>query len=154
MFDGEEHVRIATLPGMWDRTVTVGSAGSTSHAVMRAERLIDSCPHSEMFAATGWRVGWVIGPASVIQPTLAATTRIVFCSNSPLQEASAVGIEQAKKRGFLAQQCKEYQERRDILTNGFDKLGMKYTNPQGAYFVLLVSASFHVNTCRTPPAHS
>ena len=92
-----------------------------------------------MFAATGWRVGWVIGPASIIQPTLAATTRIVFCSNSPLQEASAVGIEQAQKRGFLTQQCKEYQERRDILTSAFDRLGMKYTNPQGAYFTLLVS---------------
>lgn len=92
-----------------------------------------------MFAATGWRVGWLIGPASIIQPTLAATTRIVFCSNSPLQEASAVGLEQAKKRGFLAQQCKEYAERRKILTDTFDNLGLKYTNPQGSYFVLLVS---------------
>ena len=73
-----------------------------------------------MFAATGWRVGWVIGPAYIIQPTLAATTRIVFCSNSPLQEASAVGLEQAKKRGFLKQQCQEYEERRNILTTGFD----------------------------------
>ncbi|KAH9943328.1 PLP-dependent transferase [Epithele typhae] len=118
VFDGEQHVRIATLPGMWDRTVTVGSAG-------------------KMFAATGWRVGWLIGPPSIIQPALAATTRIVFCSNSPLQEASAVGIEQAKNRGFLTQQCKEYQERRDILTSAFDSLGMKYTNPQGAYFTLL-----------------
>ena len=93
---------------------------------------------AEMFAATGWRVGWLIGPASIIQPTLAATTRIVFCSNSPLQEASAVGLEQAKKRGFLEQQRREYTERRNILTAGFDKLGMKYTNPQGSYFVLLV----------------
>ena len=92
-----------------------------------------------MFAATGWRVGWLIGPASIITPTLAATTRIVFCSNSPLQEASAVGIEQAKKRGFLKKQCEEYVERRNILTDAFDKLGMNYTIPQGSYFVLLVS---------------
>ncbi|KAH9850709.1 PLP-dependent transferase [Lenzites betulinus] len=118
VFDDNEHVRIATLPGMWDRTVTVGSAG-------------------KMFAATGWRVGWLIGPASIIMPTLAATTRIVFCSNSPLQEATAVGVEQANKRGFLRQQRDEYAERRAILTSGFDKLGMKYTNPQGSYFVLL-----------------
>lgn len=94
-----------------------------------------------MFAATGWRVGWLIGPASIIQPTLAATTRIVFCSNSPLQEASAVGLEEAKKRGFFEQQLAEYEERRKILTGGFDKLGVKYTNPQGSYFVLLVSDS-------------
>lgn len=93
---------------------------------------------AETFAATGWRVGWLIGPQSIIHPTLAATTRIVFCSNSPLQEATAVGLEQAKKRGFLKQQCDEYAERRKILTDGFDALGMKYTNPQGSYFVLLV----------------
>ena len=95
---------------------------------------------TEMFAATGWRVGWLIGPASIIQPSLAATTRIVFCSNSPLQEASAVGLEEADRRGFLARQRGENEERRDILTAGFDQLGVTYTNPQGAYFVLMVSA--------------
>ncbi|OCH89299.1 PLP-dependent transferase [Obba rivulosa] len=118
VFDGKEHVRIATLPGMWERTVTVGSAG-------------------KLFAATGWRIGWLIGPSYIIHPTLAATTRIVFCSNSPLQEASAVGLEQAKARGFVDQQLQEYEERRAILTEGFDRLGMKYTMPEGSYFVLL-----------------
>ena len=132
---------------MWDRTVTVGSAGSKSINVPSPTPprivLTRADPHpslfrAETFAATGWRVGWLIGPQSIIHPTLAATTRIVFCSNSPLQEATAVGLEQAKKRGFLQQQCDEYAERRKILTDGFDRLGMKYTNPQGSYFVLLV----------------
>ncbi|CCM04832.1 uncharacterized protein FIBRA_07025 [Fibroporia radiculosa] len=118
VFDGKEHVRFATLPGMWDRTVTVGSAG-------------------KLFSATGWRVGWLIGPASIIRPTLAATTRIVFCTNSPLQEAAAVGLEQARERGFLEQQTREYDERRNALTAAFDKLGMKYSQPEGSYFVLL-----------------
>ncbi|KAF9646775.1 PLP-dependent transferase [Thelephora ganbajun] len=118
VFDGEEHVRIATLPGMWERTVTVYSAGKS-------------------FAATGWRVGWLIGPESIIKPTLAASTRIVFCSNSPLQEAAAAGLERAKQHDFFATQTKEYAERRDVLTKVFDDLGMKYTLPQGSYFVLL-----------------
>ncbi|KAF9569348.1 PLP-dependent transferase [Agrocybe pediades] len=118
VFDGKEHVRIATLPGMWDRTVTVGSAGKA-------------------FAATGWRIGWLIGPKSIIQPTLAASTRIVFCSNSPLQEAAASGLEQAKERKFFETQLKEYEERRKILTDAFDKLDLKYTHPEGSYFVLL-----------------
>ncbi|KAF7313725.1 Aminotran-1-2 domain-containing protein [Mycena chlorophos] len=117
-FDGEEHVRIATLPGMWDRTVTVGSAG-------------------KQFAATGWRVGWLIGPASIIRPTLAATTRIVFCTNSPLQEAAAAGIEEAEKRGYYAQQRTEYTERRKILTDVFDALGLTYSLPLGSYFILV-----------------
>ncbi|KAF8665547.1 hypothetical protein AX16_000008 [Volvariella volvacea WC 439] len=118
VFDGKEHVRIATLPGMWDRTVTVGSAGKA-------------------FAATGWRVGWLIGPPSIIGPTLAATTRIVFCTNSPLQEAAASGLEQAAGRRYFETQLDQYAERRAILTDAFDKLGLKYSMPEGSYFILL-----------------
>ncbi|KAF7968883.1 hypothetical protein HWV62_18274 [Athelia sp. TMB] len=118
VFGGKEHVRFATLPGMWDRTVTVLSAGKA-------------------FAATGWRVGWLIGPASIIAPTLAATTRIVFCTNSPLQEAVAAGLEQAREKNFFPTQNREYEERRDLLVSAFDRLGMKYSLPEGSYFVLL-----------------
>jgi kynurenine aminotransferase len=118
LYDGKEHVRFANLPGMWDRTVTVLSAGKA-------------------FAATGWRVGWLIGPESIIKPTLAACTRIVFCTNSPLQEAVATGLEQAKSRGFFETQVKEYQERRDLLLSTFDSIGLKYSLPEGAYFVLV-----------------
>ncbi|TCD67666.1 hypothetical protein EIP91_012032 [Steccherinum ochraceum] len=117
-FDDKEHVRFANLPGMWDRTVTVGSAG-------------------KMFNATGYRVGWLIAPASIIQPTLAATTRIVFCSNSPLQEAAAAGLEQVHERKFFEKQRKEYDERRRILIDCFDELGLTYTRPEGTYFILL-----------------
>lgn len=96
--------------------------------------------YPEAFAATGWRVGWLIGPPSIIGPTLAACTRIVFCSNSPLQEAAAAGLEEAAQRGFFENQVKEYQERRDILLSAFDRLGLKYSQPEGSYFVLLVRA--------------
>ncbi|KAH9002315.1 PLP-dependent transferase [Lactarius hatsudake] len=112
VFDNKEHVRIATLPGMWERTVTVGSAGKS-------------------FAATGWRVGWLIGPASIISPTLAATTRI----------AAAAGLEQAAEHQFFETQLKEYQERRDIFVDALDQLGVTYTLPEGTYFVLMDSSS-------------
>jgi len=125
VFDNKEHVRIATLPGMWERTVTVGSAGKS-------------------FAATGWRVGWLIGPASILTPTLAASTRIVFCANSPLQEAAAAGLEQAAERKFFETQLKEYQERRDIFVSTFDRLGITYTLPEGTYFVLMDSSSVKI----------
>jgi len=118
VFDNKDHVRIATLPGMWDRTVTVGSAG-------------------KMFSATGWRIGWLVGPKSIITPTLAASTRIVFCTNSPLQEAAAAGVEEAVQRGFFVQQVKEYESRRAILTKCFDEIGASYTLPEGAYFILM-----------------
>jgi len=92
----------------------------------------------EAFAATGWRVGWLIAPKYIIQPTLAAQTRIVFCTNSPLQEGTAAGLEQASKRNFFEIQRAQYEERRTVLAEAFDRLGMKYTLPEGSYFILLV----------------
>ena len=74
-------------------------------------------------------------------PTTAATTRIVFCSNTPLQEAAAAGLEQARARGFFAAQLAEYEARRRVLVDAFERLGLGYTWPEGSYFVLLVSAS-------------
>lgn len=105
---------------MWERTITVGSAGKS-------------------FACTGWRVGWLIGPKPLIGGTLAAQTRIVFCTNSPLQEAAATGLEQAEKRGYFKQQVAEYTERRNVLLGYFDEIGLKYSLPEGSYFVLVVS---------------
>lgn len=95
-----------------------------------------------MFAATGWRVGWLIGPPDIIRPTLAATTRIVFATNSPLQEAAAAGLEEAVARKYFEQTVKEYALRRDVLVRAFDYLGLQYSLPEGSYFVLLVRYFF------------
>ena len=102
-----------------------------------------------MFAATGWRIGWLIGPSWIMQPTLAATTRIVFCSNSPMQEAVAAGLEQMEKRKFLETQREEYDARRQVLVDAFDKIGMRYTLPEGTYFLLLVSVKLIRMVCHT-----
>ncbi|KAF8592673.1 PLP-dependent transferase [Ramaria rubella] len=118
VFSGKEHIRIATLPGMWERTVTVGSAGKS-------------------FAATGWRIGWLVGPATLLGPTLAATTRIVFCSNTPMQEAAALGLEEANGRNYFETQLQEYEERRDTFVSYLKELGVQYTLPEGTYFVLV-----------------
>lgn len=114
----EEHVRIANIPGMWERTITVGSAGKT-------------------FQATGWRIGWLIGPKALISTALAAHTRIVFTTNSPLQEATAAGFEEADEHKFFESTVEDYTRRRDILMKGFDDLGLHYTIPQGGYFLLV-----------------
>lgn len=92
----------------------------------------------EAFSATGWRVGWLIGPKSIIQPTFTATSRIVHSSISPLQEAVASGLEQAERRQFFEIQLQEYAERRAILCEAFDRLGLKYSLPEGSYYVLVV----------------
>ena len=93
---------------------------------------------SEAFAATGWRVGWLIGPPHIIQPTLAASRRIIYSSNSPLQEAVARSLDLAKGNNFFKAQRREYEERRNALLHSFDVLGLRYTIPAGTYFALLV----------------
>ncbi|KAA1120076.1 hypothetical protein PGT21_037123 [Puccinia graminis f. sp. tritici] len=122
----EPHVRIASLSErLWKRTVTVGSAGKS-------------------FAATGWRIGWCIGPAEILRPITAAMTRITFCSVSPLQEALATGFEIAGKENFFETQRAQYLERRDLLLRFLDQLGLPYTVPDGSYFVLVETTKIKI----------
>ncbi|MCJ1309128.1 hypothetical protein MMC25_002783 [Agyrium rufum] len=110
--------RIATLsPEIAALTLTVGSAGKN-------------------FYATGWRVGWLIGPPNLIKYVAAAHTRICYSSVSPLQEAAAVGFEQADKEGFWEDSKKEMMSKMRRFCAVFDELGLPYSDPEGGYFVL------------------
>ena len=62
---------------------------------------------------------------------------MITAVNSPLQEATAVGFEQADLNNFFPQQIEEYEARRAVLAKAFDGLGLAYTMPDGAYFILL-----------------
>jgi len=110
--------RIATLsPEIANLTLTVGSAGKS-------------------FYATGWRVGWLLGPEHLIQHVSAAHTRICYNSVSPLQEAAAVGFENADKEGFWELSKKEMQSKMSRFCAIFEELGLPYSQPEGGYFVL------------------
>ncbi|KAF8539900.1 pyridoxal phosphate-dependent transferase [Trichophaea hybrida] len=111
--------RIATLsPEIQDLTITVGSAGKN-------------------FYCTGWRVGWLIGKPHLIKYAGAAHTRICFSSVSPLQEAVAIGLEQADKEGFWEQSKKDMKAKMERFNQVWDELGLPYTEPDGGYFVLV-----------------
>ncbi len=69
--------------------------------------------------------------------TVAAHTRIVFCTNSPAAEAAAVGLSLANKSSFFEEQLREYEERRAKLCAVFDDLGLEYHWPSGSYFVMV-----------------
>jgi kynurenine aminotransferase len=116
-FDGHEHVRIASLEGMWDRTITVGSAGKS-------------------FACTGWRVGWLVGPRHLVGPSRVVHTRITFSVNSGAQEGAAIGLERAEAEGFFARQTEEYVARRAALQAALTSIGLPHTTPHGSYFVM------------------
>lgn len=110
--------RMATLsPELAKITLTVGSAGKN-------------------FYATGWRVGYLIGPPELIKYVAAAHTRICYSSVSPLQEAAAIGFEQADKVGFWDSAVNEMQGKIDRFCQVFDELSIPYSKPEGGYFVL------------------
>lgn len=111
--------RVATLsPEIAKLTLTVGSAGKN-------------------FYATGWRVGYLIGPEHLIKYVSAAHTRICYSSVSPLQEATAVAFEQADKHGFWDESKKEMKAKMDLFNQVWDELGLPYSDPEGGYFVLV-----------------
>lgn len=113
-----EHVRMATLPGMWERTITLGSAGKT-------------------FSVTGWKVGWAIGPAALIRAVGLAHQWIPFAVATPLQEAIAIGLEQSEERGYFAELAAMYQAKRDKLLGGLEEVRLTPMRPDGSYFILV-----------------
>lgn len=111
--------RIATLsPEVAKLTITVGSAGKN-------------------FYATGWRVGWLLGPAELIQYVSAAHTRICYSSVSPLQEACAVGFEQAEKEGFWDASIADMKAKMNRFNQIWKELDLPYSEPEGGYFVMV-----------------
>ena len=89
------------------------------------------------FAATGWRVGYIQGPANLIKFVTAAHTRICFSTPAPLQQAVSQGFEQAEKSNYFENTRKEYEHKYKIFTKVFDDLGLPYTVAEGGYFVLV-----------------
>lgn len=118
LYFGKEFVRIATLSKeIGDLTLSVGSAGKS-------------------FAATGWRIGWVVSRnPELLSFVSKAHTRICFSSPSPLQEACAHSIELALQNNYFGNMREEYREKFAIFTRVFDELNMPYTKPDGTYFV-------------------
>jgi kynurenine aminotransferase len=126
--------RIATLsPEIQRLTLTVGSAG-------------------KHFFCTGWRVGWVIGPADLIDYVATAHTKICYCTPSPFQEAAAVAYEQSLVNGFWSATRAEMRAKIDRFCEVFKELDVPYSDPQGGYFVLANMAKVKLpNDYHFPP---
>ncbi|KAF2346250.1 Aminotransferase class I/classII, partial [Trinorchestia longiramus] len=78
-YTGEQHIRMANLPGIWERTVTIGSAGKT-------------------FSVTGWKIGWTIGPKNLLAGPKVVHQHSVYTCTTPVQEAVALGFEEELAR--------------------------------------------------------
>lgn len=116
VFDAATHVSLATLPGMWERTLTLNSIGKT-------------------FSVTGWKIGWSVGPAALNQALRAAHQWVTFATSTPLQEASAIALEQAAVNGYYQQLLAEYQQRRALLIKVLAEAGLPQFVAEGSYFI-------------------
>ncbi|CAI9412350.1 pyridoxal phosphate-dependent aminotransferase [Nocardioides sp. T2.26MG-1] len=113
VYDGREHVPLATLPGMFERTLSLSSAGKS-------------------YSFTGWKVGWATGPAELVGAVLAAKQWLTFTSGSPLQPAVAYALDE--EPDHPARLAAGLRERRDLLCAGLAAVGLDVRVPEGTYF--------------------
>jgi len=111
-----EHIPIATLPGMADRTITISGASKT-------------------FSVTGWRIGTIISPPDVTDAIRKVHDFLTVGAPAPLQEAIAVGMETLGD-DYYEGLARDYKRRRDILCAGLLKAGFTCRPPEGAYYVM------------------
>ena len=117
VFDGAEHVPIATLPGMAERTITIRSMGKT-------------------FSVTGWKVGWAIASPPLSAAIRAVHQFVTFTNSAPFQEALADILPAAVDNGYYAQLRVDYARRRDLLAQVLRDARLAPLPIGGAYFLL------------------
>jgi N-succinyldiaminopimelate aminotransferase len=121
VFDGAKHVRLANLPGMWERTLTLSGAGKT-------------------FSCTGWRIGWAIGPAPLHEALGRLRQFTVFAAATPFQFGIAQGL--ALPDAYFHSLAIEYQRRRDFLLAALEASGLRPNQPAGSFFILTNISGF------------
>jgi N-succinyldiaminopimelate aminotransferase len=129
VFEGE-HVPLATLPGMAERTLTISSIGKT-------------------FSVTGWKIGWACGPAELVGAVRGAKQFMTFAGGTPLQHAAAVALGIAEAHG--ARLAAELKSKRDRLCAGLERAGFEVLRPAGTYFVNADVSADAVAFCRDLP---
>ena len=117
LFDDAVHVPIATLPGMWERTITINSVGKT-------------------FSLTGWKVGYAIGPERLIDAMRSVHQWVTFATSTPFQVAMAEAIPAATANGYYLDLERDYHERRDVMVKILASAGLPPLRSSGSFFVM------------------
>lgn len=136
VFD-EPHVPIATLPEARDRTLTISSGGKT-------------------FRTTGWKIGWITGPADLITAVLTVKQYLTYVNGSAFQPAIAVGL--GLPDAFFRGIAEDMRRKKDVLGAGLRAAGFEVFDPQGSYFTVADAAPLGATDadafCRELPARA
>ncbi|XP_064645839.1 kynurenine aminotransferase-like isoform X2 [Lineus longissimus] len=130
--DSQPHRKIATLPDMWERTITIGSAGKT-------------------FSVTGWKIGWAIAPANLMKCLNTMHQNCCYTCPTPIQEAVAIGFEHElsiidnKKDCYFYNLAAELEPKRKVLAKSLQEAGMIPTIPEGGYFMMADTSNMKVD---------
>jgi N-succinyldiaminopimelate aminotransferase len=113
VFSGARHTSIATLPGMRERTLVVGSAGKT-------------------FNVTGWKIGWICGPPPLVSAVRTAKQFLTYVNGGPFQPAVAAGLRLPE--AYFLGVAEDLEYRRDVLVDGLRAAGLPVIAPEATYF--------------------
>jgi aspartate/methionine/tyrosine aminotransferase len=117
VYDGAKHISLATLPGMWERTLVLNSTGKT-------------------FSMTGWKIGFAVGSPALNAALRAVHQFVTFASATPFQDAMASAMEVAVELGYYDQLRREYSARRELLKQQIETAGLKALPVSGSYFLM------------------
>jgi len=121
VYEPFHHIYISSLPGMFERTISCSSLSKT-------------------YSITGWRLGYVIAPSNIIDGVRKVHDFLTVGAAAPLQEAAVTALNFGDEYYINLQ--KSYTEKKDYFLNGLDQLGLNYTVPQGAYYVMVDISEF------------
>ena len=116
-----KHTYFASLPNMWERTISCSSLSKT-------------------YSITGWRLGYIIAPPHIIDVAKKVHDFLTVGAAAPLQEAAVVGLNFGDD--YYKRLQNKYTEKRDLFLKGLDDIGIVHTVPQGAYYILLDISEF------------
>lgn len=120
---GPGHIPVATLPGGWERTLTISSAGKT-------------------FSVTGWKIGWMSGPAAMVDAVRTVKSFLTYSSGTPFQSAVSLGL--GMEDAFYSSAAATLRHKRDVLGAGLQAAGFKVFTPQATYFTVVDAAPLGV----------
>lgn len=121
VYEPNKHIYFASLPGMWERTISCSSLSKT-------------------YSITGWRLGYIIAPPDIIDVAKKVHDFLTVGAAAPLQEAAVTGLKFGDDYYKWLQD--KYTRKRDLFINGLDTIGIPHTTPQGAYYILLDISEF------------